>query len=161
MADFDLAIEKTLKHEGGSAITNDPDDRGGLTRYGISQRSYPELDISTITEAQAKEIYKRDYWDVVKGDQIQPQSVAQSIFDFAVNAGPAVSIKLAQKAAGAAPDGYIGPITLKAWNGAHEALFAARFALEKIAYYRDICTRNSSQRKFLLGWINRSLEGIV
>ncbi len=60
MSDFDTAVTKTLIHEGGSRVTDDPDDRGGLTRYGISQRSYPDLDIRNLTEDQAKEVYKRD-----------------------------------------------------------------------------------------------------
>ena len=160
MADFSLAIAKTLKHEGGSTITDDVDDRGGLTRYGISQRAYPELDISSLTEAKAKEIYKRDYWDVVKGDEIQVQEIAAAIFDFAVNAGPGRAIKLAQRAIKTADDGVIGPLTIKGWNRAHVGLFLANYALEKIKFYRDIVTARPSQKKFIMGWLNRSLEGL-
>jgi lysozyme family protein len=157
MADFNQAIQATLDHEGGDTVTNDPTDAGGLTRYGISQRSYPELDILTITEQQAKDIYKKDYWDMVKGDAIESQEIACAIFDFAVNAGPVRAIKLAQKAINTTDDGMIGPMTLSAWNNAHIKLFLSDYALEKIRFYRDIVTRTPSQKKYLLGWINRSL----
>lgn len=160
MADFNIAITKTLVHEGGATITHDADDRGGLTKYGISQKAYPEIDIESLTEEQAKEIYKRDYWDMVKADQISSQEIAASIFDFAVNAGPGTAIKAAQRAANVASDGVLGPVSIGALNGMDGTLFKYRYALEKIRHYRDVVTRNSSQRKFLLGWINRSLEGL-
>lgn len=160
MADFNIAIQKTLDAEGGDTITNDPDDSGGLTRYGISQRSYPELDISTITKQQAKDIYKKDYWDMVKGDALEVQTIAEAIFDFAVNAGPARAIKLAQKAINTEADGMIGPLTLTGWNMAHNELFLYKYAVEKIKFYRDIVTHNPIQKKYILGWINRSLEGL-
>lgn len=160
MADFEAAILKTLKHEGGDTITDDPTDSGGLTRYGISQKAYPELDISMLTEKQAREIYKRDYWDMVKGDKLEVQEIAAAIFDFAVNAGPARAIKLAQKAIGTKDDGVIGPLTITGWNRAHVSLFIAKYALEKIKFYRDLVTRKPSQKKYIMGWLNRSLEGL-
>jgi len=160
MADFIKAIQQTLDNEGGDTITNDPTDAGGLTRYGISQKSYPELDISIITEQHARNIYKKDYWDMVKGDEIELQEIAVAIFDFAVNAGPGRAIKLAQKAIGTQSDGIIGPLTLAAWNHAHAGQFLDSYALEKIKFYRDIVTRKPAQKKYLLGWINRSLEGL-
>lgn len=57
-------------------------------KYGISQRSYPNVDIRNLTEQQAKAIYKRDYWDKVKADDINSQVIAENIFDTAVNMGP-------------------------------------------------------------------------
>lgn len=162
MADFEQAILKTLIHEGGSALTDDPDDRGGLTRYGISQRSYPDLDIRALTEDQAKAIYKRDYWDKVKGDQIADQQMAESIFDTAVNMGPRTAARLAQVAADIEPaDGIIGPGSLKALHQTNTELFLAHFSLAKIARYAWICRKNPSQKKYLLGWVNRALGGVL
>jgi len=60
MKDFDKAIKFVLKWEG--KYSNDPQDPGGETKYGISKRSYPELDISKLTLKQAKEIYYQNYW---------------------------------------------------------------------------------------------------
>ncbi len=87
MADFNAAIVKTLAREGGAKYTDDPDDPGGATKYGISQRAYPDLNIRNITEAEVRDIYKRDYWDRIRGDEIKSQIVAENIFDTAVNMG--------------------------------------------------------------------------
>jgi lysozyme family protein len=160
MANFDKAIKKTLAHEGGATVTNDATDAGGLTKYGISQRAYPELNIAGLTEKRAKEIYKADYWDMVRGDDIENQVIAESMFDFGVNSGPGRAIKLAQKASGAEPDGIMGMMTIRALLSMGTKTFINCYAIEKIKFYRDIVTNNSSQKKYLLGWINRSLEGL-
>lgn len=160
MADFNHAVIKTLMKEGGSKITDDPDDAGGLTKYGISQRAYPNLNIRNLTEADAKNIYKHDYWDKIKGDDITSQVIAENIFDTAVNMGPRTASRLAQVALDLDPvDGIIGPNTIAALNSRDKQLFIAEYTLAKIARYAHICRNNRSQRKFLLGWINRSLGG--
>lgn len=162
MADFDIAVTKTLIHEGGSRVTDDPDDRGGLTKYGISQRSYPNLDIRNLTEDQAKEVYKRDYWDKVAGDKIKNQQVAENLFDTAVNMGPRTASRLAQIALDLTPvDGIIGPNSTKALNATAPETFMAEFTIAKIARYAYICNKNKSQKKYLLGWINRALGGVA
>ena len=162
MADFNQAIVKTLIHEGGSKVTDDPNDRGGLTKYGISQRSYPNVDIRNLTEEQAKEIYKRDYWDKVKADDIQSQEVAENLFDTAVNMGPRTAGRLAQLALDIEPvDGIVGPQTVAALNSKDAEAFIAEFTIAKIARYAHICNRDKSQSKFLLGWINRALGGLA
>lgn len=158
MADFNQAIVKTLANEGGGKITDDPDDSGGLTKYGISQRAYPNLDIRNLTEQQARDIYKRDYWDRVQGDSIQSQQVAENLFDTAVNMGVKTASRMAQQAVGVSADGIIGPQSLTAINNANPATFIASYTLAKISYYAQICNKDRSQSKFLLGWINRALS---
>lgn len=163
MADFNIAVAKTLIREGGSKITDDPTDKGGLTKYGISQRAYPKEDIRNLSEDRAKELYKRDYWDKVQGDQIKSQNIAEAIFDTAVNMGAGMAVKLAQWAMGMDADGVMGPKTLQlihiyCENSDAEGLFLARYKLAKIARYIDICKKNDSQRRFLVGWISRTLE---
>ena len=88
------------------------------------------------------------------------QEIAEDIYDFAVNAGPRVSAKLAQAVAGVAPDGAIGPKTIEALERIEPATFRPLFALAKIARYRDIVTRDRSQGRFMLGWINRTLGAL-
>ena len=156
MADFDKAIEKTLVNEGG--YVNDPSDRGGETKYGISKRSYPSVDIKNLTEAGAKEIYKRDYWDRLRADEIKSQKVAFELFDTAVNMGVRTASKLIQGCVGVHPDGVIGNITLQAINKTDEELLLLRFKLAKIARYAYLAEKRPANRKFLLGWINRALE---
>jgi len=158
MADFNQAISKTLAHEGGNTFTDDANDHGGATKYGISQNAYPDLDIRNLTEIQAKEIYQRDYWNRVRGDDIQSQAVAENIFDACVNMGVSGGSKLVQSALGIEPaDGIIGSQSLQVINSADEELFLAKFALAKMRRYAELCTADGSQKKYLLGWLNRTL----
>jgi len=162
MADFSLAIDKTLAHEGGAKFTDDPSDRGGATKYGISQAAYPDLDIRNLTEQQAREIYKRDYWDRVRADEIISQAVAENIFDTSVNMGVRTGSRLAQVAAEIEPaDGIIGSQSLKVINACDEAFFISNYTIAKIARYAYICNKNKSQKRFLLGWINRALGAVT
>jgi lysozyme family protein len=158
MADFEVAIPKVLAREGGARFTDDPADRGGATKWGICQRAYPDLDIRNLTEPQACAIYKRDYWDRLRGDDIASQGIAEAIFDAAVNLGVRTASRMAQGVLGIEPaDGVIGSESLKTINAADERLFVAAFALARIARYAAICNGDRSQTRFLLGWINRAL----
>jgi lysozyme family protein len=160
MADFDSAIVKTLAREGGAKITEDPKDKGGLTKYGISQRSYPLVNIRALTEEQARRIYKTDFWDKVRGDDVQSQPVAEALFDTAVNMGAVTAIRLAQYSVGIQPaDGVLGPQSLAGLNAVPEHEFLANLTLGKIARYVNICLKDGSQQRFLLGWVRRALEG--
>ncbi|MCF6211703.1 MAG: N-acetylmuramidase [Gammaproteobacteria bacterium] len=162
MADFNKAIGKTLAHEGGAKFTDDPIDRGGATKYGISQRAYPNVDIRNLTEQQARDIYKRDYWDRIRADEITSQAIAENIFDTAVNMGVRTASRLAQVALDIEPaDGIIGSQSLKTIDTADESSFIANYTIAKIARYTYICNRNKSQKKYLLGWINRALGGFA
>ena len=78
MSKFDEIIEGVLKHEGG--YVNDPTDLGGETNFGITKRFYPDVDIKNLTEEGAKEIYKRDYWDKNKVDDV-PDDLKHIFFD--------------------------------------------------------------------------------
>ncbi|MDQ7043994.1 MAG: glycosyl hydrolase 108 family protein [Sulfurimonas sp.] len=155
MAKFENSIDKILINEGG--YVNDPSDRGGETNFGISKLSYPNVDIKNITVEKAKEIYKRDYWDKVKGDDIESEHIAYEIFDTAVNMGSRTASKIAQTVAGVHPDGFIGAKSLEALNSMNEELFIASFKLAKIARYAYIVRTRPANRKFLFGWINRVL----
>ena len=161
MADFEIAVAKTLRAEGGDKVTDDPNDAGGLTKYGISQRAYPNTNIRGLTEDNAKGIYRRDYWNPVRGDEISNQRIAETLFDFAVNAGVKTAIRICQHIIGVAPDGVMGGVTVRKLNEMSDDLFLAVFALSKIARYVAICRKNPEQKKFLFGWVSRSLEGIV
>lgn len=160
MADFDQAIVKTLAHEGGAKFTDDPSDRGGATKYGISQTAYPTLDIRNLTEQQARDIYKRDYWDRIRGDEITSQAIAENFFDASVNMGARTASRLAQVALVMdRVDGVIGTVSLAALNSVDEKFFLANFTIAKIARYAYICNKDRTQSKYLLGWINRALGG--
>jgi len=155
MANFDEAIDKTLVNEGG--YVNDPSDRGQETNLGISKRAYPNVDIKNLTVSQAKEIYKRDYWDKVKADNIESQLIASELFDTAVNMGVRTASKLIQGCIGTHPDGIIGNVTLQQINDTDEELLLLRFKLAKVARYAYLAKKRPANRKYLLGWINRAL----
>ena len=157
MADFEKAINETLRREGGSRITRDQDDPGGTTKFGISQRSYPDVDIANLTEFHAKEIYKRDYWNRVGSSGIVSQVVAEKLFDTAVNVGVRTASRLAQKVVDAEPDGIIGPNSRLAINLTKAEDFIMGFTIAQIAYYVHLVRRRPKSRKYLLGWVSRAL----
>lgn len=167
MADFELAFQRTLRAEGGFKLTDVKGDRGRQTYAGISRRANPDwpgwgwIDSNETPPTDlVRDLYRTHYWAALRCDRM-PQAIAEDVFDFAVNAGVSVSAKLAQAVVGVTPDGVIGPRTIEALAAADPATFRMAFALAKIARYRDIVMRDRSQGKFLLGWINRTLEGLA
>lgn len=114
-SNFNMAFDVLMKVEGG--LVDDPHDLGGLTKFGISKKAYPNLDIESLTLEQAKEIYKKDYWDKCKCDDLPP-SFDIAVFDTAVNMGCIKAITLLQKAVREKVDGVLGEKTLAAVNKA-------------------------------------------
>lgn len=153
------AVEVVLDHEGG--YVNDPRDPGGETKYGISKRQYPELDIANLTREDAIAIYYRDWWRRYRYDRLQDESVATKVFDLAVNMGPATLHRLLQEALvflgyDIAVDGIIGPQTIEAANKADpERLLQVLRWLAAHHYYRIAAQRTQSQA-FLMGWLRRA-----
>lgn len=141
MTTFDNAFTLLLEEEGG--YSNDTRDTGGATKYGISQKSYPTLDIENLTIDEAKQIYLDDYWNPLQCDKLNPL-VATVLFLEAVNGGKFAIVKLLQESVGVTVDGIIGDQTVAATN-AHNpmdvcehfnALSAMRYAtLNNYAIY--------------------------
>jgi len=145
---FDRAVEMVLKHEGG--YVNDSRDPGGETRYGISKRAYPDVDILRLTEDEAKAIYRRDYWDKLRTDEI-PEELAICLFDAAVNMGRDKAVRLLQRACGVAQDGVMGGNTIAAANRLPEAV--VRFSAERVIAYTGIRGFDT----FGKGWLRRTI----
>ena len=110
---WDSAFRLLLENEGG--LVDDKNDSGGITKYGISKKAYPNLDIPSLTLWQAQDIYRRDYWERCKCDNI-PDALSVAVFDFAVNSGIKTAIKKLQIALGVTADGIIGNQTVGACN---------------------------------------------
>ena len=184
MAKFDVAFELILAHEG--VYSNDPDDPGGETYKGIARKMNPdwlgwqiidllkkqkgfpgslhcadETEILKQLDYEVKSFYYSNFWMKISGDKIDNQQVANSIFDFAVNADDNVSILLAQTVVGAKTDGVIGPKTIEAINGFDASRFLAAFALAKINRYVSICNKRPVSKKYFFGWVVRSLNHAV
>jgi lysozyme family protein len=170
MADFNSAFEKMIADEGGYVLHTVAGDTGGMTYAGIARNKNPNwggwnlIDHNEINNALltsfVRAFYKTDFWDRLRGDEITNQVVAENIFNFGVNTGMGVAVKLAQLIVGATPDGAVGNVTLQKFNNVEPESFKKAYALAKITRYADICNKNRSQSKFLLGWINRTLSGL-
>jgi len=168
MADFLPAFESMIRNEGGYKLHTVAGDRGGMTYAGIARNfhatwlGWDAIDRGYIPDTElVRDFYRIHFWNKVNGDKINDQRIARNLFDFAVNAGPKTAIKLAQIVAGTTPDGALGQKTLDALNALDGGAFVPAYALAKIARYRDIVTRDRTQQKFLLGWINRTLKEAV
>ncbi len=146
---FDYALEFTLKHEGG--YVNDPADPGGETIYGISRRAHPEAWAGgRPTKATASLIYRRDYWDACRCDEL-PAAVAVVVFDTAVNCGCKRAAIMLQRAVGTKQDGAIGPATIRQANQLDAGTTARLITEYRQAYYRTLPTFG----RFGKGWTNR------
>ena len=146
--DFDQAFKTLIGHEGG--YVNDPRDPGGETKFGVSKRAYPDVDIASLTLDQAKAIYKRDYWDRARCDQL-PEAVAFQVFDTAVNSGIGQSIRFLQRAVGVADDGQVGPLTIRAVQRLDAEAVVSRFNGHRL----DFLTRLSTWDVYGRGWARR------
>ena len=169
MADFNPAFEKMIVDEGGYVLHTVPGDTGGMTYAGIARNPNPQWPGWALIDrgqqgpaltGMVRSFYKTEYWDRIRGDDIASQAVADSIFNFGVNTGIKVATKLAQLIVGATPDGAVGDMTLQKFNAINPDAFKNAYALAKITRYADICNKNKTQSKFLLGWINRTLKGL-
>ena len=169
MADFNPAFEKMLHDEGGMQLTDIPGDRGGMTYAGIARNPNPQWagwplvdrkEFGGSLTSLVREFYRVNYWDRIRGNEIRDQQIAETIFNFGVNTGVGVAVKLAQVIVGAVPDGGIGPKTIELLNQCTAEKFVPSYAIAKIQRYVDICMRNRDQSKFLLGWVRRSIEGL-
>jgi len=153
---FDQCFDKLISHEGG--YVNDPRDAGGETKFGISKRAYPQVDIKNLTLEGAKEIYKRDYWDRAQCDKLPPM-LAYLVFDAGVNSGIGQSIRFLQRALNVADDGVLGPLTLASIQRLDAESVCAKF----IGHRLDFMTKLSSWEVFSRGWTRRladQLKGI-
>lgn len=81
---FDRSVEIVLRFEGG--YVNNPADRGGPTKYGISKRAHPNVDIENLTVEDAKKIYYKDYW-IPSGASSMKYPMSLVVFDTAVLMG--------------------------------------------------------------------------
>ena len=165
---FDYCFNKMIDNEGGYVDHTVKGDRGGQTYAGVARKFHPSwagweyIDKGDYKSAKVKvkEFYYIKFWPKIKGNQIECRDKAFLIFDFAVNAGYRTALKLAQAACNMHKkdiDGVMGPKTLEIVNSMEGYLFKHTYTCAKIERYRAICMNDKSQKKFLLGWINRTM----
>jgi len=186
MADFELAVSKTISNEGGDKYTETPLDRGGATKYGISSKfiinqsviglnaiilsriigtdkikcDVKEI-IKVLTLEQAKKIYKHFFWDANRYGEIEDQEIAEKVFDMAVLIGPFNANKMLQRCFiivgyfNLKDDGICRLHTIDMINTNYESNIIYVYKNLLCEYFINICNKDKSQSKFLLGWLNR------
>lgn len=150
----DLVLRLVLRWEGGDS--HRLDDPGGLTRFGIAQATHPTLDVESLTREEAVAIYRRDYWDALRLDDLPP-AVALYLFDSAVNLGPVRAVRMLQAGVGLtgrAIDGVLGPVTRSAVWGTDLAALLRELAARRVYAYGQL----SGFAVFGLGWARRLVD---
>jgi len=160
---FLSAVERLLADEGGYA--DRPRDPGGETRFGISRREYPQLDIKHLSRDQAIAIYWRDWWLKFRYGAL-PSPLSSKMLDLAVNIGPSQAARCLQRALRAcdvkiAENGIAGPITRASASRANQSALLAALRSEAAGHYRLVAASRSATgtgKDFLSGWLNRAYE---
>jgi len=172
MTTFDEALQDTLGHEGG--YSNHPNDRGGATNFGITEavaraNGY-KGDMKEMPIEIAKEIYRKEYWNRLRLDEIgmTSKALAKELFDSCVNVGVHRAGTWLQESlnllcrdirkGNIAVDGIIGNGTLSRYRELSESDLQVCLQLVRLmqgAHYIQICRRDPTQRAFIRGWIKR------
>lgn len=163
MAEFEKAIPIILKHEGG--FVNHPSDPGGATNRGIIFNLFKQYaqvlkvpttleSLKSLTEDQAKFIYREHFWNEMKGDHINDQQLANIIFDGFVNMGY-TALRILQREIGVSADGIFGEKTIFNLNYADPETVFNGFKDARIRYYEALAERKPQMKVFLNGWLNR------
>jgi lysozyme family protein len=153
---WEEALAHVLKHEGG--YVNHPSDPGGMTNLGVTKRVWEEwvghpVDekaMRALTPELVAPMYKKKYWDVVRGDDL-PTGVDLCVFDAAVNAGPGRASKFLQQAVGVTADGQIGPKTISAVTAKPADEIIEAFCALRESHYKSLNTFDTFGR----GWMRR------
>lgn len=157
---FEVVFERTFGHEGG--FQDDRRDRGNWTggevgkgelkgtKYGLSAMTYPDLDIKSISLLQAKQIYRRDWWEALKMDR-WPKAMQYQMFDAAFNHGTGRANQFIQHAAGVDQDGKVGPKTLTAVMAMDVNDLLMRFLAKRLRYFTEVKAWDAYSR----GWARR------
>ena len=179
MADFKLFWPLLFENEGYYA--NDPEDSGGETWRGISRNNFPAwngwpivdsyktngkfpsikaanalLKQNKALEEKVISFYKSSQWDVIHGDSIKNQSIANFLADWGVNAGMSVPVKHAQQILDLVVDGKVGSRTLAAINGANGDDLFNKLQADRKQFYLDVVKAHPENKKFLSNWLSRN-----
>ena len=158
---FETAYNILIALEGG--FVNHKFDRGGKTKYGISQRQYPDVSIKDLTKERAMKITKRDYWDKLCCDAFNYEELKLELLDFGFVAGTSRCARYLQQALNlmgysVKVDSIIGPDTVNKANTASikysKALMAAIRGFE-FEHFKRLALKDKKQQAFIKGWLAR------
>ena len=159
-------IDGIIKREGG--YVNNPADRGGATKYGITWstlkawrgRIVTAEDVAGLDEDEARQIYESEYLVKPKIDKINSVFLRVFVLDSAVQHGPGKAIRWLQKIVGAPVDGILGPMSLSIINQVDSDSLYKRMVAERCRFYGRLITKDPTQAVFAAGWANRIAEFI-
>jgi lysozyme family protein len=154
---FDRALALVLDLEGG--FVDHPRDPGGATNLGVTRATLAKArgrpvtvsDVRALTRAEAGTIYRRSYWDAVRGDDL-PAGLDLAVFDYAVNSGPSRAVRSLQAVLGTVQDGRIGPKTIAAAAARNTAETVRALTRERLRFLRAL----STWPVFGRGWTSRT-----
>ena len=161
---FKKVFKEIIGIEGG--YVNNSNDKGGETKFGISKKAYPHLDIKKLTLKDAENIYYNDYWFELKLDYMQDYDIQLELFDTAVNMGRYKASTIFQEALNLLNrneknfkdlevDGVIGTKTILAYNSVDKKILLKVLNGLQFMNYVKICERDKSQEVFFNGWMKR------
>ena len=156
---FTKALAAVLVHEGG--YVNNPKDPGGETNLGCTKavweaycgHSVDTPTMKALTPADVGPLYKKNYWDKVKGDDL-PSGVDYVVFDAAINSGSGRAAKWLQACVGVEPDGGIGPKTMAAVQAFNPEQLIKDYSKRRLSFLSDLATWETFGR----GWAKRVTE---
>ena len=166
MTDDDI-IDEILANE-GSEYTDDPGDRGGPTKFGITLATLSEVrgqsqsqsctadDVKALTESEARAIYRARYIEQPGFGKITDDHLRAFLADWGVNSGPATAIKALQRCIGAEADGILGPLTIFRANNYSPSTVLAHLIDARADFYRAVVAHHPEDARFLAGWLNRN-----
>ena len=158
---FNETMKLMLNLEGGK--TDEKSDRGGRTNFGITQRTYNDWlkqnklkssDVFKISKERALKIYRKQFWGVIKGDQL-PHNVAKAIMSMALTDGPQDSVRFIQRLLNIEQTGFMGPKTLAAiWSKCKkdDKMFTKKILDAQIKRYKS----DEQADTYGKGWTNRA-----
>lgn len=159
MPNIDKIISDVIDAEGGDKETNRPNDSGGRTKWGISERSNPEAWADgDVTEEEAREIYLRKYLKSPGFDRIPYIRLQHQLVDFGVLSGPEIAIKKLQEILRVDVDGVIGPQTLGALSDENWKEVNDKLVISRVRMLCRIVQRRPKDLENLVGWVNRAFE---
>jgi lysozyme family protein len=160
-------IDDVIRRE-GREFTNDPNDRGGPTKFGITKRDLEAWlgrpvsvdEVKNLDEATARTIFETKYYKRPGFDKIPWKPLAEQLADWGIHSGPTLAIMNLQEILGVERDGVLGPKTLKALSEADSVRVNISVAKRRLMMFTRIVRKDPTQLKFLSGWVSRALEFI-
>jgi len=157
LASHSREIADVKRREGGDTATNDPDDAGGRTQYGISERAHPEVWADgVVTDAEATQVFRDQYMRETHIAEIPYPALRAQLFDWAVHSGPSIPIRALQRLVGTKPDGVLGPRTLAAVTAQDPLALNNALVQARVAFLENLILKRPRNQKYRRGWLRRA-----